>query len=78
MAKSDATSEGGNPLRDELASVAASLRAYLEWQQDTGAMGIPRKPRTAAAQPSAMAAPGAAGADAAAVAVAPAPAVAPA
>jgi uracil-DNA glycosylase family 4 len=33
--------------REELASVAASLRAYLEWQQDTGAMGIPRKVRTA-------------------------------
>jgi DNA polymerase len=31
--------------REELASVAASLRVYLEWQQDTGAMGIPRKPR---------------------------------
>ena len=35
--------------REELASVAASLRAYLEWQQDTGAMGIPRKPRGAKA-----------------------------
>lgn len=33
--------------REELAGVAASLRAYLEWQQDTGAMGIPRKARTA-------------------------------
>ncbi len=31
--------------REELAEIAASLRAYLEWQQDTGAMGIPRKPR---------------------------------
>lgn len=30
-------------LRDELASVAASLRAYLEWQQATGAVGIPRR-----------------------------------
>jgi DNA polymerase len=29
--------------REELANVAASLRAYLEWQQDTGAMGIPRR-----------------------------------
>ncbi len=42
----------GNPdslaeAREELASVAASLRAYLEWQQDSGAMGIPRKPRGA-------------------------------
>lgn len=34
--------------RDELAQIAASLRAYLEWQRDTGAMGIPRKPRAAA------------------------------
>jgi DNA polymerase len=31
--------------RAELASVAASLRAYLEWQEDTGATGIPRAPR---------------------------------
>lgn len=35
-------------MREELASVAASLRAYLEWQKETGAMGIPRKPRTPA------------------------------
>ena len=35
-------------VRVELATVAASLRAYLEWQQDTGAMGIPRRPRTEA------------------------------
>jgi uracil-DNA glycosylase family 4 len=28
--------------RQELARVAASLRAYLEWQEDTGARGIPR------------------------------------
>ncbi|HEY8079867.1 MAG TPA: uracil-DNA glycosylase, partial [Labilithrix sp.] len=34
--------------RIELATVAASLRAYLEWQQDTGATGIPRRPRSAA------------------------------
>jgi uracil-DNA glycosylase family 4 len=40
----------GDP-RQELASVAASLRAYLEWQTDTGASGIPRgtKRRSAAA-----------------------------
>ncbi|AKV03819.1 Uracil-DNA glycosylase, family 4 [Labilithrix luteola] len=38
-------------LREELASVAASLRAYLEWQQDTGATGIPRRPRGAAPVP---------------------------
>jgi uracil-DNA glycosylase family 4 len=37
-------------LREELASVAASLRAYLEWQQDTGSSGIPKrsKPSTTA------------------------------
>jgi DNA polymerase len=29
-------------LVQELASVAASLRAHLEWQEDTGAFGIPR------------------------------------
>lgn len=28
--------------RQELARIAASLRAYLEWQEDTGARGIPR------------------------------------
>lgn len=31
--------------RAELASVAASLRAYLEVQQDSGAVGIPRAPK---------------------------------
>ena len=35
--------------REELASIAASLRAYLEWQVDTGAGGIPRRPRQAPA-----------------------------
>lgn len=34
-------------MREELAAVAASLRAYLEWQSDTGATGIPRRPRSA-------------------------------
>jgi uracil-DNA glycosylase len=29
-------------LTEELASVAASLRAHLEWQEETGAFGIPR------------------------------------
>jgi uracil-DNA glycosylase family 4 len=40
--------------RQELARVAASLRAYLEWQEDTGARGIPRGrgPVAAAATPS--------------------------
>jgi uracil-DNA glycosylase family 4 len=43
----------GDP-REELAAVAASLRAYLEWQADTGAMGIPRRPRGAARAEPAM------------------------
>lgn len=34
--------------RTELARVAASLRAYLEVQQDSGATGIPRAPRVKA------------------------------
>ncbi|MGH7280452.1 MAG: hypothetical protein ACRELY_02930, partial [Polyangiaceae bacterium] len=29
-------------LAQELALVAASLRAHLEWQEETGATGIPR------------------------------------
>lgn len=41
---------GADP-REELASVAASLRAYLEWQADTGATGIPRRPRGRGAEP---------------------------
>jgi DNA polymerase len=36
-------------LRAELASFAASLRAYLEQQVDSGATGIPRGPRVARA-----------------------------
>jgi DNA polymerase len=32
-------------LKAELADIAASLRAYLEVQQDTGAWGIPRAPK---------------------------------
>ncbi len=32
-------------IRADLASVAASLRAYLEWQHDCGSSGIPRRPR---------------------------------
>lgn len=31
--------------REELARIAASLRAYLEWQVDCGSSGIPRRPR---------------------------------
>jgi uracil-DNA glycosylase len=36
------TSDDAALVRQELARVAASLRAYLEWQEDTGARGIPR------------------------------------
>lgn len=36
-------------VREELASIAASLRAYLEWQHDCGTSGIPRRPRGEAA-----------------------------
>ena len=48
--------------REELASIAASLRAYLEWQLDCGSSGIPRRPREAraAAAAASAAAPGAA------------------
>ena len=52
MGKPDSSGDA----REELASVAASLRGYLEWQQDTGAMGIPRKPRAAKASAEADAA----------------------
>ena len=49
---------GVEDLRNELASVAASLRAYLEVQRDSGATGIPRAKRPAkAAKPSARATP---------------------
>jgi uracil-DNA glycosylase family 4 len=42
--------------REELASIAAAVRAYLEWQQDTGALGIPRRPKPPrAADPAAAA-----------------------
>jgi len=43
--------------RDELAAVAASLRAYLEWQEDTGAVGIPRGARRVRPQPAEAASP---------------------
>src|SRR5579863_2846690 len=36
------TSSGGPDPRAELASIAASLRAYLEWHQDAGSVGFPR------------------------------------
>lgn len=70
-------------MREELANVAASLRAYLEWQKDTGATGIPRKPRdrSAATTPAAHAhpaAPAEQAPDVPAHVVAPAPAPTPA
>lgn len=40
-----------NDLRRELGEIAASLRAYLEVQQDTGAWGIPRGSKKAAPSP---------------------------
>jgi uracil-DNA glycosylase family 4 len=43
--------------RGELATLAASLRAYLEWQQEAGTVGFPRRPRTPAAAPAATPAP---------------------
>jgi uracil-DNA glycosylase family 4 len=43
--------------RAELAAVAASLRAYLEWQVDTGASGIPRVRRVAPDAPGPRAVP---------------------
>lgn len=42
--------------RAELGQIAASLRAYLEWQQDSGAVGFPRRPKVAAAPAQAAAA----------------------
>lgn len=33
--------------REELAAIAASLRAYVEWQIDSGSVGVPREPRKA-------------------------------
>jgi len=43
--------------RAELASIAASLRAYLELQVDTGATGIPKGARKAAPKPAPVEAP---------------------
>jgi DNA polymerase len=44
--------------RSELADLASSIRAYLEWQEETGADGIPRSPpSTAPTAATAIAAP---------------------
>jgi DNA polymerase len=40
--------------REELVAIAASLRAHLEWQLATGATGLPRSARVAAAEPAAL------------------------
>lgn len=64
-----------NDPRRELGEIAAALRAYLEVQQDTGAVGIPRRPKGARAP---VQAPAHADAPAPARADAPAPAPAPA
>lgn len=78
----ESMSSGGQneELREELAQVAASLRAYLEWQQDTGATGIPRRPRGTAPAPAPVPVPvpSPASAPEAATATAPAPPPAPA
>lgn len=53
---SDAGSESHNlqagiGAREELSLIAAAVRAYLEWQEDTGAVGIPRRPKGEAPSP---------------------------
>ena len=40
-------SEAPKDPRSELRAIAASLRAYLEWQGDSGAYGVPRGERSA-------------------------------
>lgn len=42
--------------REELASIAASVRAYLEWHVDCGASGVVRRPRGAAPTPAVVSA----------------------
>ena len=44
------TESAQGPLAQELASIAASLRAHLEWQEETGAFGIPDGPLAAETQ----------------------------
>lgn len=46
-----------NDLRRELGEIAASLRAYLEVQHDTGAVGIPRGTKRTASPPAPVPAP---------------------
>jgi uracil-DNA glycosylase len=40
---------GGSEPRAELAGIAASLRAYLEWQEEAGSWGFPRRGAAATA-----------------------------
>jgi uracil-DNA glycosylase family 4 len=49
------SSASGPDPRAELAHIAASLRAYLEWHQETGSVGFPRAPRAGAASATATA-----------------------
>jgi uracil-DNA glycosylase len=63
-------------LRAELADVAASLRAYLEVQAETGAMGIPRGPSRVAPKTAPVATPTQAHAATPTHAAAPTPALA--
>jgi uracil-DNA glycosylase len=38
-------------IRSEVRGIAASLRAYLEWQRDAGTEGFPREPKRESPQP---------------------------
>ena len=55
MTERDSSSDTDVDPRAELGRIAASLRAYLEWQRESGAIGIPRlgkaRPATAAPAP---------------------------
>ena len=73
-------------VRKDLAKLASSLRAYIEWQQDAGTLGFPRRPAPATRHRDAVraapahapeSAPASAPAHAPASAPAPAPAPAP-
>jgi uracil-DNA glycosylase len=64
--------------REELAGLAASLRAYLEWHQDAGTLGFPRRTEKPATSPAVAPAPALAPAPTSALAPTPTPALAPA
>ena len=44
-------------VRRDLAKLASSLRAYIEWQQDAGTLGFPRRASTPASAPAPTSAP---------------------